>query len=267
MHYFIYLDEFGHIGHFVSRTHPKYKTNPVFGLGGIALPVNEIRNFSTFFYKFKDGLLKYDISKSKVHKAQWEMKGAKLYTIHNIKKYRSLRYATKRIINKISNLGGFIFYNGIEKDNPSEGHSPEGLYLTTLKAALRELNRHFSFGNHTFSLFLDSIDSPDGKRKFRLESIEAASISMFGREHCFSLLEPPYQLESHLYQNIQCADWFCGLLGRRFPYQVCPREYQDHKCVEEFFGEKIDSILKASKLKRRQTAKIISLPPKKLIGG
>lgn len=262
MHYFIYLDEFGHIGHFISRNHPQYKTSPIFGLGGIALPVAEVRNFSMFFYKLKNYLLEYDISRIQTHKAKWEMKGAKLYTINNIKKYKTLRNATNRIINKLSSMGGFIFYNGIEKENPSDAHRPEGLYLTTLKSSLRELHKYFFNESHTFSLFLDSMDNlaPGGKRKFRLKSIEAASISMFGREHCFSLSEPPYQLESHLYQNIQCADWFCGLLGRRFAYKVCPREYSEYNCVEDIFGKKIDELVKASNLKRRQSAKIISMP-------
>ena len=42
MHFITYLDEFGHIGPFVSRDHPSHKTSPVFGLGGFVLPSDRI---------------------------------------------------------------------------------------------------------------------------------------------------------------------------------------------------------------------------------
>ena len=32
--YFAYLDEFGHIGPYVNREHPRYNDSPVFGLAG-----------------------------------------------------------------------------------------------------------------------------------------------------------------------------------------------------------------------------------------
>ncbi|MXY18976.1 MAG: DUF3800 domain-containing protein, partial [Synechococcus sp. SB0664_bin_36] len=37
MTYFAYLDEFGHIGPYVSREDPKYHQSPVFGLAGLVL--------------------------------------------------------------------------------------------------------------------------------------------------------------------------------------------------------------------------------------
>ena len=47
MLYLVYLDEFGHDSAFISRTHAKHKTSPVFGLAGIILPYHAIRNFAT----------------------------------------------------------------------------------------------------------------------------------------------------------------------------------------------------------------------------
>ena len=101
VHYFVYLDEFGHIGQFISRHHPSFKTSPVFGLGGIALPISEVRNFSMFFYKLKIQLLDFEIKKSGEHPSKWEKKGSDLYTFKNIERYRQLRQATNRLINKI----------------------------------------------------------------------------------------------------------------------------------------------------------------------
>ena len=47
MTYFAYLDEFGHIGPYLGRTHPRCNDSPVFGIAGLVLPVNEVRGFGT----------------------------------------------------------------------------------------------------------------------------------------------------------------------------------------------------------------------------
>lgn len=38
-----------------------YKTSPVFGLGGMLLPANEVREFAIYFYKLKCQLLAWDL--------------------------------------------------------------------------------------------------------------------------------------------------------------------------------------------------------------
>ena len=62
MTYFAYLDEFGHIGPCISRTDPKHKTSPVFGLAGFVLPAVEVRGFGTWFFQHKCELLKFEIT-------------------------------------------------------------------------------------------------------------------------------------------------------------------------------------------------------------
>ncbi|MGY1880677.1 MULTISPECIES: DUF3800 domain-containing protein [Pseudomonas] len=64
--YIAYLDEFGHVGQYVSRKHPMYKTSPVFGLGGMLIPAQEVREFAIYFYKLKCQLLAWD-SNTKTH--------------------------------------------------------------------------------------------------------------------------------------------------------------------------------------------------------
>src|SRR5262245_36938514 len=64
--YIAYLDEFGHIGPFVSRTHPKHNASPVFGLGGLLLPVDRVRPFATWFYQLKCNLLAFEIERAGV---------------------------------------------------------------------------------------------------------------------------------------------------------------------------------------------------------
>lgn len=110
--YIAYLDEFGHIGPYISRTDPKHNDSPVFGLAGFVLPIDEVRNFGTWFYKRKCELLSFEIDRSGSHPATWEKKGASLYTARNVEKYAELRKFTFRLFNKIDSLGGFVFYVG-----------------------------------------------------------------------------------------------------------------------------------------------------------
>ena len=76
VHYFAYLDEFGHIGPFISRRDGHHNTSPVFGFAGIVLPVTEVRNFSAYFYKLKCNLLEWEIAHDPGHTPayQWEKK-------------------------------------------------------------------------------------------------------------------------------------------------------------------------------------------------
>ncbi len=65
--YLAYLDEFGHIGPYVSRTDPRYKESPVFGLAGFVLPSGEVRGFGTWFFERKRNLLVFEIKRSRPH--------------------------------------------------------------------------------------------------------------------------------------------------------------------------------------------------------
>lgn len=71
MLYIAYLNEFGHIGPYLAHDDPRHKTHPVFGLGGIVLPYDRVRNFATFFFKLKNSLLEFEIKKSGKHPAKF----------------------------------------------------------------------------------------------------------------------------------------------------------------------------------------------------
>jgi hypothetical protein len=99
--YIAYLDEFGHVGPFISRSHERHNTSPVFGLGGFVIPVNRVRAFASWFYRLKCDLLAFEIKRSGVPAWQWEKKGASLYTTQNVLRYSELRRATTRLLNRI----------------------------------------------------------------------------------------------------------------------------------------------------------------------
>ena len=73
----------------------------MFGLAGFVLPAAEVRGFGTWFFQRKCELLDFEIKRSGEHPAEWEKKGASLFTVTNVTKYSRLRHFTNRLFNKI----------------------------------------------------------------------------------------------------------------------------------------------------------------------
>lgn len=246
MLYIAYLDEFGHIGPYISRNDEKHKTSPVFGLGGIVLPYTQVRPFASWFYKLKTRLLDFEIQRDGIHPAKWEKKGAALYTTNNVLKYKELRNATNRILNKIKTSGGFVFYVGIEKSTTDiANYKPDRVYRGVLKEAIKRLDQYCDKHNNQLFIILDEQED-----NFRHQIVEAASLSMFGVESRKTLIEPPIQGESHLYQTLQCADWMCGLIGRLTCFNRRPDEFGDFDWAAKYFGDKIVTVAEKSSIRK-----------------
>jgi hypothetical protein len=245
--YVAYLDEFGHIGPFISRGHPSYKTSPVFGLGGIVLPFDRVRRFATWFFKLKCNLLAYEIARDDVPPARWEKKGAALVTTRNFEAYPELRRALFRILAKLKREGGFAFYQGIAKHRLPAESSSEQLYSAVLRFAIQKLNKHCLRDGSEFIIVLDESDP-----KFHRDVIiRQATLTMFGQDSCSRLIEPPFQVASHLYQTLQCADWLCGLIGRLGAYDAEPVEFADYAWAQIFFGDRLASVSKVSNIRSK----------------
>lgn len=253
--YFVYLDEFGHIGPYVARNHPQYNTFPVFGFGGIVIPADQVRGFSSWFYKLKCNLLSFEINRDGIPSFRWEKKGAALYTTQNVLRYKELRQATFRMLNKIHNVGGFVFYVGMEKNAVPGDHLPNHMMFSVLRAAIRKLDQFCVEKDANFVVFLDHRE----EKVLREAVVGVTQQEMYGQNPKRTLLEAPTQVESHLYQAMQAADWMCGLIGRLESFRTRPDEYQDWSWSEKYFGQRIKAVSIRSGV-RKQTS-ILSAPP------
>lgn len=242
VHYAVYLDEFGHIGPYISNTHHKYNDSPVFGLAGMLLPVGQVREFAIEFYQLKCQLLAWDLKNnnpSNLQSYQWEKKGSQLYTVRNVTAYRNLRSATNRILNRITKVGGYVYYSGTHKTVSPDDHNASELFSRQLIQTIRKIDQFCVATNSTFSVLLD--EQKAGNR-WRERNVEACTMAMFEdkTEKCRTLIEPPLQGESHLFQTLQCADWICGLIGRIAAYSVAATEYPDWIVFQTYFMERIN---------------------------
>lgn len=237
-----YFDEFGHNGLYVGRNDASYKTHPVFGLGGFIVPADRIRELSGTFRHIKETGLKAEIDAKVTSQGkrveQWEKKGSALLTTKNIEKYVETRRIINRVIAMLESLGAQVVFYGQEK--PRGG--PESIMETNAQRydhAMKQLIKRIHWdipANENLMMILDK----QGDRE-RLEIFASAASFMFSNEDATRLLEPPMEVESHLYQTVQCADWICALLGRISAYKFDP-EFSEFKWAPKYFGKRLASV-------------------------
>lgn len=237
-----FLDEFGHCGPYVARNDKSYNQSPVFGLAGYVIPHHEARNFATFFLKLKSTMLAADLAKVKKHPATWEKKGNALITSGNIRKYAHIREGLARFLNELYKRGGRIFWYGREKYLPPEQSHSSGLYTTVLAHSIRNLDAYVAGRNSQFLMILD-------QHSDRIRLLETAAKTMFSSESpARALIEPPFEVESHLYQTIQAADWIATLVGRLMAYKIAPEAFADWEWAERLYGNRVRSLSTHSQL-------------------
>ncbi len=88
------------------------------------------------------------------------------------------------------------------------------------------------------------LDEQKAGDEWRMRNVEACTLAMFEDkdQKCRTLIEPPLQGESHLFQTLQCADWICGLVGRLTAYSVAAAEYPDWDIFGKYFSERIAKV-------------------------
>lgn len=243
-----FLDEFGHCGPFVSRHDNRYSHSPVFGLAGYILPHNQVRHFATFFFQLKSKMLAKELSKNHEHPATWEKKGNELISTRNIIKYPHIREGIHRLLNEVYKCKGKLIYYGREKYQTPEKSNPSGLYTTVMAHTIRNIDSYCCKLPGQFMMILD-------QHSDRVKLLESATKTMFSAENpARCLIEPPMQVESHLYQTIQAADWIATLAGRLLAYSVEPQQYADWAWAEKYFGSRFRQLSTHSSLWRPQHA-------------
>ncbi len=241
----VFLDEFGHIGPFVSRRHPNHNTSPVFGVCGYLLPDTEVRTFGPWFFNLKRTMFERDITASGKSATTWEKKGTELFTKGRVIKTKRLGYS---LLGEIKKHKGKVFYSGIEKYQSPGKSNPTSLYCIVLQYAIQALDRYFSSLDENFMILIDQHNSQS-------ELFQSAIHTMYGdikgQNRARNLIHPPIQLPSSLHDTIQAADWIAGIIGPLWAYRVKPVEFADRQWAEQYFGARIKSAETHSSVKTR----------------
>ncbi|SIT85846.1 DUF3800 domain-containing protein [Microbacterium sp. RU33B] len=210
-----YIDEFGHIGPYISESHAKFNDHPLFGYGGFVLPADNVRHFGGHFEYLKERLLEFEIRRDGAHARRWEKKGSSLLTTRNHDKYGpEIKRTLIRLARKLKSLDGRAFYYGQVKPIGSAketGETSSARSLHALRQAILRLSQYADHRDESIMIFTDSVDSGP-----RLEAVMASASFIYSapRPELRRVVEVPMQLESHLYGTTQYADWVCALLSR-----------------------------------------------------
>lgn len=65
-------------------------------------------------------------------------------------------------------------------------------------------------------------------------------------DQCKRLIEQPFLLESHRYQNLQAADWIARLVGRLGALWVTPNEFPENNVFASYFEYQLKQIARKS---------------------
>jgi uncharacterized protein DUF3800 len=242
---FVYLDEFGHIGPFVSRTSARYSESPIFGLAGVILPQESVRPFATKFLQLKEFLFSREITASGKMAQKWEKKGNDIFRPKAVKLYPNLRMGGFRLIKHVDDLGGKLFYYGREKMVGKLDGNSTGLYTTILSHVIRKLDRLCTEADDNFVLIMD-------QHATRKELLECAAKTMHGAQPARRLLSPPFEVESYLDQNMQAADWIAAIVGRLWAYELQPDQYKDHQQFRRYYWDRVHTVATYSSVERRR---------------
>ena len=182
-------------------------------------------------------MLDFEIKRSGEHPAVWEKKGASLFTVTNVTRYRELRKFTTRLFNKIERLGGFLFYVGLRKTAAPAVHDPNRLYARVFLEAIKRVNEYCEENRDPQDNFIVILDEHDQRSAL----ITAAGRSMYGRnEPRRQLIEPPFHVESYRYQTLQAADWIAGLVGRLGAIWADPEAYPENEVFRRYFEHRVN---------------------------
>lgn len=248
----VFLDEFGHEG-FYEAGSSNYHHSPVFGLGGIIIPDDNVPRLVGGFKNLK---------KFNFNSADREKKGKDVFTGKALSASVSLERRKRtskigyRLLNLISELGGGVVYSGLEKHLPQEKHDSVVLHKTCARRCVKLINDAFQGDDGRFIVIFDEHSNHKDKVQHLVSNIADQSDRI-------ALIETPFQGDSELYNSIQAADWVCSLLGRVFAYMASPDTQQVNLPYYERFSPVIKKMsFRNSRVIFKAGAQGASRPPR-----
>lgn len=214
-----YLDEFGHVGPFVTSEHKKFHHHPLFGYAGIVLPEAQVRAFGARFEQRKFRMFRRDIMASGKHPRRWEKKGAELYTTGAQQRYPARNAQVLDLARYLSDRGGRFYFYGEHKPIGTvkeTGRTPSETTRRALLGAVQNLCFYADQQKQNLLVLLDR-----GGPMPREEAITAMAAFIYSAsspEPMKRIIEVPMELESHRYGAMQFADWACAILSRASHY-------------------------------------------------
>lgn len=218
-----YLDEVGEPGAYVSRDHPKFNTNPVFGYAGFVIPERTARSYGRHFTEAKRRVFAKELS-GVDHPGRWERKGSDIFTPDAWANYRGQIREFRGLIAGLSECGGKVFYYADQKEKGTVRQvrqTREEREAISLRETVNRLCRYAASQEENLLIMMDQINE-----KQRAAHVSSIYAHIFSRSKEFpemeTAIEPPMHIDSALSSNIQFADWVAAAVSRAIDYQLEP---------------------------------------------
>ena len=219
-----YIDEIGEPGAYVSKEHPRFNTNPVFGYAGFVIPERTARRFGRHFTEEKRRQFANELVGIE-HPGRWERKGSDIFTPDAWASYRSQIRTFRGLVRTLGNLGGKVFYYADQKEKGTEKQvrlDRDERETRAMQETVNRLCRYAAGQDSNLLIMMDQINE-----KQRAAHVSASYAHIFSRSKEFpemeAAVEPPMHIDSALSSNIQFADWVATAVSRAIDYQLEPQ--------------------------------------------
>ena len=218
-----YLDEIGEPGAFVSKDHPRFNTNPVFGYAGFVLPDGAVRDFGRIFTAEKRRVFSREIAEAEAA-GQRERKGSDIFTPDAWSDYPAQIRVFRGLISKLFELGGRVFYYADEKEKGTARQvrmTRQERERNALTESVNHLCRHADRESERLLILMDQVNE-----NHRCEQVQSSYAHIFARSREFpemrAVIEPPMHVDSKLSADVQFADWVAAAINRAIDRQLVP---------------------------------------------
>lgn len=216
-----YIDEIGEPGAYVSKEHPRFNTNPVFGYAGFVIPERTARRFGKSFTEEKRRQFANELVNVE-NPGRWERKGSDIFTPDAWNSYSSQIRTFRGLVRTLDTLGGKVFYYADQKEKGTEKQvrvTREQRAMHAMQETVNRLCRYADGQDSNLLIMMDQINETQ-----RAAHVKASYAHIFSRSKEFpemkAAVEPPMHIDSALSSNIQFADWVATAVSRAIDYQL-----------------------------------------------
>lgn len=216
-----YIDEIGEPGPYVSKTHKRFNTNPVFGYAGFVIHEGEARRFGSIFTDEKRRLFANEL-RDVEHPGRWERKGSDIFTPDAWENHRNQIRVARGLVSKLGDAGGRVFFYADQKEPGTRNQvrlSDEERESHAMQETVNRLCKYADAHDENLLILVDQINE-----KQRAARVAASYAHIFARSQDFremrTAVEPPMHVDSALSSNIQFADWIASAVSRAMDYQL-----------------------------------------------
>lgn len=223
--YVTVVDEFGHDGAYAPHD-PRFSQSPVFGFGGVLIPINHcisvLENFKKLITDFQ---FETKIKGTRIFRAQLFSQDAG--RVRNVVRFAS------RLLNLLESHQSWLVYVGVVKYETPDKHDARALHLSCTRKLVETLNKFLHESDAMSVLITD---------QHTLQEERARVIKNLYKADYTRIIDTSFVATSTHSELTQLADVSCALFHHVIRYRIDPMSFDFLKGYDERFGNYFDDL-------------------------